>query len=84
MNEEADEEATGPASLACQGGEDPVNDEDNDEENVKQPRTTSGGRSQRLLTIGGRVWEGAKLPPTWREEEQALPTAPTGRGGRTP
>ena len=36
-----------------------------DRPNVKQPRTTSGGeRALALSTIGGRVWEGAKLPPS--------------------
>ena len=29
-------------------------------------------------TIGGRVWEGARLPPSEREEEQALLAAPSG------
>ena len=32
----------------------------------------------RALTIGGRVWEGAELPPSESEEEQALPAAPLG------
>ena len=30
------------------------------------------------LTIGGRVREGATLPPCEREEEQAVPAAPLG------
>ena len=49
-----------------------------DEENVKLPRTTSGGSRHRRLTIG-RGSGGGKASPSEREEEEAPWAALKGR-----
>ena len=43
---------------------------DDDDGTVKPARTTSGGGGQRPPTIGGRVWEGATLPPSGERRRQ--------------
>ena len=51
--------------------------------NVKPVRTTSGGRAAlAALTIEGGSGRD-KVPPSESEEEEALPAALQGRGGRT-
>ena len=63
-----------PPPRGTRGGEQPVNDDDDDAANVKHPRTNSGGeRASALSTIGERgVGRGRSPFPT----EEAGPLGP--------
>ena len=71
-SEAEEEEATGAAFPACGEGEHPVNDDDDNEANVKPARTNSGEKPACWLNDWWEGLGGSRAPSQWREEEQAL------------